>query len=370
MYALFNSGLNLRQTNTATMAFDNIKREILNVQVGQYRRYRALNPGYLKSDHILQRILGQIDVKFDGDLPDYYLRVSSIVNRLAGQMGFCNGAHHGRIGNDSYFYGKGVKEIIIAIADDTITPAQIWFNWKDMSPIRVLSHPISGCGIVELDGTNEVKGLPKGATAVVEINIPLLACQYHLWRMTVANTAPDGFVQPVAHFLTQVIIPNMLTSHLDVAILNTVHSLIGGGEDYVRLESDMPFYLADFYPRVEKTLQDVVNKFTSQTHTYMEIMANIPVIGQDNLLQVVKMPDIAYTNQAIWALTIARLPCIAMLLRFDFLSKNAKNDADRNRIRRSLREAESGKYLVNQIPVDVAEYLASYIDRNIRQYLE
>ncbi|MNF98730.1 hypothetical protein D3C84_816010 [compost metagenome] len=160
----------------------------------------------------------------------------------------------------------------------------------------------------------------------------------------------------------------MLVSHLDVAIMNSVHSLLGS-TDYVLLESDMPFYLADFYPRIEKALRDIVEKFSSQTHTYMDILSNIPVIGKDNLLQVVRMPDIAYTNQAVWALMIARLPVIAMLLRFDYVSNNRKNDADRNRISRSLKEAESGKYLVNQIPGDVADYVASYIETNIKAYL-
>lgn len=369
MYQLFNSESRLRQTNIATFGLDYVKRELMNVQVNRYKQLRADNPGYLKSDHLLQKILGMVDIPFDGDLPDYYLRVSSIVDRIAGQMGFCTAGHHGRVRNHSHFYGKGVNEVIIAIADDEVTPGQIWFNWRNMSPVRVLSHPISGCGIIELDGTNEIKGLPLGAMAVIEINIPLLACQYHLWRMATASMAPEGFAYPVAHFLTQVIIPNVLPSHLDVAVGNTLHSLIGG-EGYVRVESDMPFYTADLYPRLEKGLLELADRFTKQTLYYKDILSNIPVFGNDTLIQTVRMPDIAYTNQAIWALTVARMPVIAMLLKFDQLSRNVKNDADRNRIKRSLTEAESGKYLVNQIPSDVAAWISSFIAKNIRPVLD
>lgn len=368
MYTLFNSELKIRRTSITLMAFDYIKRELMNVQVDRYKQYRAINPGYLKSDHILQKILAMVDIPFDGDLPDYYLRVGSIVNRIAGQMGFCNASHHGRVRNKSHFYGKGVNEIIIAVASDDLTPAQIWFNWREMSPVRVLSHPITGCGIIELDGSNDFKGVPIGATAVLEVNIPLLACQYHLWRMATSSSAPEGYSFPVAHFLTQVIIPNMLPSHLDVAVGNTLHSLIGG-TGYVQVESDMPFYTADLYPKLIKHLNDLVTRFSNQTLPYRDIIDNIPVFGNEAYSQTIKMPDIAFTNQAIWALTIARLPLIAMLLAFDVRSKNYKNDAEKNRIRRSLSEAESGKYLINQLPVEVSAGIGSYIEANIRPLL-
>jgi len=368
MYTLFNNGIKIRQTNTATFGLDYVKRELMGVQVERFKQFRALNPGYIKSDHLILKILAMIDISFDGDLPDYYLRVASIVNRLAGQMGMCTASHHGRVRNHSHFYGKGVSEIVIAIADDSLTPAEIWFNWRNMSAIRVLSHPISGCGILELDGTNEFKNLADGASSVVEINVPLLACQYHLWRMATAGAIQDGGVKPAAHFVSQVVIPNLLPSHLDVAVLNTLHHLLGA-TDYLRVDSDMPFYTVDLYPRLEKGLAELADKFSRQTHTYKDILANIPVFGADTLLDTVKMPDIAYTNQAIWALTIARLPAIAMLLKFDALSRNVKNDSEKNRIRRSLEEAESGKYLVNQVPTNVSTRVATYIAEYITPHL-
>ncbi len=368
MYTLFNTAPTHRQTNTVVFGLDYVKRELIDTQVARYKQYRALNPGYLKNDHILTRLLGMIDIPFTGDLPEYYLQVSNIVNRLAGQMGLCTAAHHGRVQPQSQFYGKGVNEILIAVADDTITTAQIWFNWRTMSALRVLSHPLMGCGILELDGSNDFKGLAEGATSVIEVNIPLLACQYQLWRMATADQVAEGYVQPTAHFLTQLVIPNLLPSHLDVAVLNTVHHLLGS-EDYLNAKSDMPFYTTDLWPRLTKGLGELVDKFSRQTSFYQDILSNIPVFGQENLLQTVKMPDIAYTNQAVWALTIARLPCIAMLLKFDEASRNVKNDAQKNRIRRSLSEAESGKYLVNQIPAQVADHVAGYIERNIKPYL-
>jgi hypothetical protein len=358
----------MRQTNIATYGLDYIKRELMANQVERYRQYRAINPSFLKNDHILNRIMGMVDIPFDGDLPDYYLRVSEIVNRIAGQMGMVTSAHHGRTRDKSQFYGDGVTEIIIAVSNDDISPSDIWFNWRKLSPIRVLSHPIMGCGIIELNGTSSFKGLHPGATAVIEIDIPLLACQYHLWRMAISNTSSAGASAPMAHFMTQVIIPNMLGSHLDVAILNTIHSIIGS-TDYIKVDSNMPFFTTDYYPKLMDGLKELVGRFSRETYVYKEILMNIPVFEKDTLFQVIQMPDIAFTNQAIWALIIARMPLIAMLLKFDELSSNQKNDSDRNRIKRCLIEIESGKYLVNQVPSDVSTNARAFIDKNIRPYL-
>ena len=368
MYNLFNSEARLKQTNITMYGLDYVKRELLATQVNRYKQYRALNPGYLKNDHILARILGMVDIPFMGDLPDYYLQVSRIVNRLAGQMGFVTSAHHGRVSEKNDFYGKGISEIFIAIADDEISMADIWFNWRDMSPIRVLSHPVAGCGIIELNGSVNLPGSKPGAVAVIEINIPLLACQYQLWRMAVRSLAPEGTALSTAHFLTQVVIPNALLSHLDIAVMNTMHALMGA-DDYTKVESDMPFYTADFYPKLEAGLKELIGRFTRENYFYKDILSNIPVFGNESLIQAIKMPDIAYTNQAIWALMIARLPVVAMLLKFDELGNNRKNDADRNRIRRSLAEADSGKYLVNQIPSYIADAVGVYITKNIRDLL-
>jgi hypothetical protein len=368
MYTLFNTDAKIKQTNVATFGLDYVKRELMGVQVDRYKQYRAMNPGYIKSDHLILKLLAMIDIPFTGDLPDFYLRAGSIVDRIAGQMGLVTSAHHGRVRNHSHFYGKGVNEIVIAVADDTLTPAEIWFGWNKMSAVRILAHPIKGCGIIELDGSNEFKGLPDGATAVVEINLPLLACQYHLWRMATSMLAPEGTALPSAHFVSQVVIPNMLPSHLDVAVLNTLHALTGA-PGYVQVNSDMPFYTTDLYPRLEKGLLELLERFTKATLTYKDILSNTPVFGQDTLMQTVKMPDMAFTNQAIWALTIARLPVIALLLKLDFLSRNVKNDSEKNRIRRSLKEAESGKYLTNQLPSNVSAWVAKYIQENITPYL-
>lgn len=368
MYNILNNESQIRATSLKSFGLDYVKRELMDVHVNRYKEYRRDNPGYVKSNHILTRILGMIDIPFTGNLPDYYIKVTGIINRLSGVMGFCTDAHHGRVFSDSEFYGKGVGEVFIAVGDDTLTPSDIWNNWREMSPVRILSHPFYGCGVVELDGRLDLPTVPSGSMVIIEINIPLLACQYQLWNMASRFNLPDGVNPPVSNFITQVVIPNVLESHLDVGVLNSIHHLLGGSE-YGFMDSDMPFYVTDYWPRLEKGLNEVVERFTSQKMYWRDVLANIPVFGKTNLLQTIELPDVAQTNQVIWALMAARLNCCAMLLKLDSLSNNERNDADKVRIRRSLIEADSGKYLTARLPREVADYFEQFIKTYIEPYL-
>lgn len=364
MYTLFNSAPALRQTSTGTIGLDYISRELMGVYVKRYKQYRAINPAFVKNDHILMRVLAMVDVPFSGDLTSFYVSCQAIVNRIAGQMGFVTSAHRGRYRDDSQFYGKRTPEIIIAAERDSITPAMIWYNWKNMSPVRVLSHPVSGVGLFELNGSADCSaGAYPGTPAVLELNIPLLACQYHLWRMANAYNNPEGVIVPTAHFISQVVIPNMFDSHLDVAVLNTFHELMGG--EYTRMGNDMPFFVTDYTKRLEDGLGDVLNKFKGQTHQWRDILSNIPTMTGGTAYDTVQLPDIAHTNQVIWALMVTRLPLIRMLLKLDAYSGNRKNDAERNKIRRSLVEESSGKYMATVLKGALADYARAAIADDI-----
>lgn len=367
MYTLLNNPSSIRQTNVTVFGLDYVRRELFDTQVPKYKQYRGYNPGYLKSDHILMRILQMVDVEFTGDLPTYYLEVSHIVNRIAGQMGLVTASHRGREFKDGHFYGKGVSEVYIANSNDRVSILDIWYNWRKMSPVKVLTHPMMGLDIKELDGSNPLTNLPNGALAVLEIDIPMLACQYRLWRLAVQRL--DDFVEPTAHFMTQIVIPNLLDSHLDVAAVNTLRFLLG--ENLARGNSDVPFFVTDLWPRLEKGMIGVLDRLTKQSLDFRDVMANIPVFSREGAsgLDVVQLPDIAHTNQAVWALTLARLPYIALLLEIDARTGRRRNSAHRIRIKRSILEAESGKYFSNQLSKNVSDYIHRYIRDRIQVHL-
>lgn len=370
MYTVFNTVPRIGAVNIATIDLDYVRTVITENQIPRYKQYRYENPGHIKSDHLLLKILNMIGVEFDGDLMSYHARVAAQVNRIAGSMGLSNSAHHGRVFDKGAFYGDDINEIIVT-ATDTISPRDLWMNWENMTSVRALSHPINGTTVLELDGSLKVPGEFKLRTniAVLELNIPLLACQYQMWKMAQRLQSVRADAIPDTYFISSVVLPNLMISHLDIAVLNTMAFMLGLDGTF-EPKTNLPFYLNDLSGRFEKGLEDILKRYTVQTTTFNDMLDNIPCFGAETLLRAVRMPEVAFTNQVIWALTAARLPLVSFLLKLNSVNNNAKNDMVINRFRRSLIEAESGKYLSNQLPGPVAEYFKEYIKQNIQPYLK
>lgn len=370
MYTVFNTVPKIGAVNIATIDLDYVRNVVNDTQMTRYREYRYQTPGIIRTDHLLLKVLNMIGVEFDGDLMTYQSRVAAQVNRISGSMGFSNSAHHGRVFDKGVFYGDDIDEIIIT-ANETYTPRELWNNWENMSSVRALAHPIHGTTVFELDGSLKVPAAMKQGInlAVLELDIPLLACQFQLWKMANRTQAQRADAIPDGNFISQVVLPNLLVSHLDIAVLNTMADIVGIGGTF-EVKSNLPFYLTDNSSRFEGGLEDILKRYTVQTTTFSDMLSNIPCFGAETLMQAIKMPELAFTNQVIWALTAARLPLVAFLLKLNAINNNAKNDQTINRFRRSLIEAESGKYLKNQIPGPVAEYFAEYIDKYIWPYLK
>lgn len=370
MYTVFNTVPRIGAVNIATIDLDYVRTSILGSQMTRYREYRYQTPGIIRTDHLLLKVLNMIQVPFDGDLMMYQSRVAAQVTRITGSMGFSNSSHHGRVFDKGTFYGDDISEIIVT-ANESYTPRDLWNNWENMSAVRALSHPINGSTVFELDGSLRVPGAYRSSVnlAVLELDIPLLACQFQMWKLANRTQALRAEVIPDGYFISQIVLPNLLMSHLDIAILNTMSDILGIGGTF-EVKSNLPFYLTDHSGRFDTGLEDILRRYTVQTTTFSDMLMNVPCFSVETLMQAIKMPEVAFTNQVIWALTAARLPLVAFLLKMNSVNSNAKNDMYVNRFRRSLIEAESGKYLKNQLPADVAEYFAEYLDKYVWPYLK
>lgn len=370
MYTAFNTVPRIGSVNIATIDLDYVRTAIKESQLSRYREYRYQTPGIVRTDHLLLKVLNMINVPFDGDLLMYQNRVAAQVTRITGSMGFSSSAHHGRVFDKGAFYGDDISEIIITTTN-TYTPRELWNGWENMSAVRALAHPINGPTVFELDGSLRVPpALRSGVKlAILELDIPLLACQFQMWKLSNRTQAQRPDVIPDGNFISQVILPNLLMSHLDIAVLNTMSDMLGIGGTF-EVKSNLPFYLTDHSGRYDSGLEDILRRYTVQTTTFNDMLVNVPCFGAETLMQAIKMPEVAFTNQVIWALIATRLPLVAFLLKMNSVNHNAKNDAYVNRFRRSLIEADSGKYLKNQIPAPVAEYFEEYLDKYVWPYLK
>jgi hypothetical protein len=75
-----------------------------------------------------------------------------------------------------------------------------------------------------------------------------------------------------------------------------------------------PFVLTDYSSRLDEAQEQLLTLLErSQQLNFGQMLQAIPAIHKPNMLQVMHLPDLAPTFQLMWALSIARLPCLAFL---------------------------------------------------------
>jgi len=360
MYTLFNTDPVIRGGGVvytkANYALDVLKRD-----TDRWVDYRHLNVASVDSSHFLVKLLQTINIPYTGNIEVYRSQVEQRMGQYSGVMGMTSNLHRGRVHHPGVFYGSQSWEVLIATDEDfSLTN----WDWANASPIRVLSHYRSDLGIESLDGDSKTT---ESGMAVITVNIPMLACQYQLWRAS-GLSGQEGMERRMSQFLLMYPLTNAVYSHLDVCFFNRICRRQMGvptGETYRKL----PFYTTDLRQRFEQEADKILTNLRVTKQTFVNTLMDIPAFVSDSALQVNRLPKVPFTSQLIWALIAARLNSIAFLLNLGNEMDNDTNTHSINRIRRCLVEVDSNKTLSNGLPSDVSNYLRGYIDQNIRPYL-
>ena len=253
---------------------------------------RKWGTGRLDSSHLLRAILSGLAVEFKGDLQEYIQRVGGAERRVVPGLGLTSSYSRGRLFTEGVFYSE-CPEIIIAAPSFDWTVMDLWRDYKSMSAITVLSHPITDLEIVELGVTNNFTSNAELGLAIIAIDIPLLAAQWVMWKSSNRDGTPE-------HFLTQIPLANAVKSHLNVAMFNKVQSMMGI-EPFVKVRTNLPFAQMDVNGHANDIARDVVKNITSKAMNEGQILSSIPVLFGDNYLDSVNFPDVSPTYQILWA---------------------------------------------------------------------
>ena len=322
--------------------------------------YYRVYTGKVDASHFLIKLINTVGVSRSLPTDRFYANCMMKTIGIASANKMTTPANNGDI-FDGVFYGKGTREIIIGHSEP-FDYDEAALNWQDLEPIKVLKHPKSDLNL-NLP-TGEVTSNETG-TAVIAINIPMLALQYKQWkyledlRALKAGDNPRG----ITHFLFNYPLVNMMPSHLDVCVFNRAYNLLNGipfGESRVR----HPFYMTDFSKRlndVQLNQLDILrNSMNKRFDTLLQTMP-VPVAG--TLSELAELPDIAQTRQVIWALVLARLSMLSFLFKVTKLRPREINAAEVNRIHWKLSLYKTEKALQRILPGDA--FNDAMIDYNV-----
>lgn len=263
----------------------------------------------VKGNHFLVKLINSIGVEHSLNIERYYDIVNAKTNKLGMHFKMTSSVYSGQL-FDGVFYGPGTKEIIIA-DDEYISPYEIQSNWKNIQSVKVLDHPRSDLYLNLPNG--KVSGTETG-TATIVINIPALALQYRQFAIEQARRMQHGEnPATVAFFIYRYVLPNMLYTHLDVALFNRIVNWTIGkpmGESTVK----HAFALLDYTNRVDDVYRDLVKEIENTEVDFWTILRSIPMCSVDNAKTLMLLPEMAPTRQLAWAEFLTRLKCVEFLV--------------------------------------------------------
>lgn len=362
MYNLFKSDSTIRASSFAFPLFDYVRR-ILMRDIAKLVKYRQINQKGVRSDHLLVRTLQSLNIPYKGNIDIYRAQIESRTNQIGGELGYTSNMQRGKafFGSKANFYGNKTVEIVIASTDDfDLTDADIeWPNWR---PVRVLAHPRSDINIEVIDATNT---FTESGLVVVEVNIPMLACQYQLWKKAQAITA---IKQSVTKFVTGYPLTNAIYSHLDVSIFNRMSRTLFN-EPYGSAKVAVPFFTTDSTSHLDKYIRDAIGRFVRTSMTWEDTLRNMPSLIDEDMLNVHRLPKVPVTNQIVWGLVGARLNVVSFLVKLRDVADHYTSVNNVLMLRRNLIDIETGKLLKNGIPAQVADYFDKFIQNKIEYYL-
>lgn len=306
-------------------------REGLRANVGQVIRYYRGNPQAVKGDHLLVKIIQGIDMPLAMDYERYYANVDAVSLDLSMVLKLTSSLYKGQMW-DGVFYGPGSDEIIIAHTD-SFDLDKARKDWQNVTAVRVLRHAKSDIYLNLPDGR---RNTTESGVSVIAINVPLLMCQYYAFRQSYwLEDSVKLDPQSTMMFIHMYVLPNMLLSHLDQALLNRIHNLankIPMGQTLRR----HPFALIDYSQKLDQAYMQILQNLQNQEKNLVGILQSVPAIGWENMEQVSQLPDMAPTRQVMWALAVSRLPMLDFALSMTHDSPMTKNQAEINTINRTF----------------------------------
>lgn len=344
MYTLFNEPI--WGTNGASITFPKYVRATqgLRQNLEKVVEYNRAFPRAVESNHFLVRLLTSLNVPLSMDVNIYRDRVEEVAEGLGMAMNLTSSLYRGRVFYPGVFYGKGSSEIIIAHAEE-FDIRNIEDEWEDYRPVTFLTHPKTDLGMdVPLGFQNNAEE----GMSVILVNIPMLACQYRMWRLRewrLNNEAQRTKMQ----FVTSYPLTNALYSQLDIAILNRFQAVYRGqprGMSMLR----KPYTMTRWEQELDFGLDQYAEDLTKREFTFDHVLSYIKGVSAWTMRDAIRIPRMVPTRQVTWALAISRAKLTEFLLDWTIENKVSRNKAYCNTIQLETSRLLNDSALKSSLP--------------------
>lgn len=347
MYNLFKDVYAPKRNVTLAPEFDNIKNTYLSqiLTVEQYYHNRVYA---VKNQHLLVRLLNNLTTPMAYELEQYVRVTDTRAIYMSKSLGFTSPLSKGEVFN-GVFYGPGVSEYII-YNDDYFNPIDAHNDWRNICAVKVLDHPKTDLGILLPNGRSMSYG---EGIAVISININLLAVQYRAFCLDqYRRTTETGSMLGATHFIHMYVLPNMLYSHVDIAIINRLMALYYGAP-IAKPVLKHAFSVHDYTNKVDNVLIKVINNLQAAPMPYVDMLRDIPSISQVNMLDTLILPEVAETMQIHWLIILTRLRYFKFLADIGGAEGVRRNSSDVGALKLVLKRLDGNNIWNSVLPKEI-----------------
>lgn len=301
------------------------------------KEYYRIRPFAVRSEHILARLLNNLGVPYSLNLERFHDIIDSRALALSSVFKMTSSLNKGSMFKGTFF-GEGIEEILMA-TDDVFNPFSTYRNWKNVSAVKVLMHPKSDLGFTLPNG--KASGTETGY-AVIEINIPMLAVQFKAFMDYQKIHFIDKGDNPhtVAQFIHMYVLPNMISSQLDICLFNRAYNLVVGAPMGMQTKRHA-FNLLDYTKNTDSTLETLIGFFSENDRHYKIMLKSFFGVQTTDFEKLFKLPDNAPTKQVIWAELVARIKVIEFLVKLSPNNGKVINQSENNLFLRTIKMYES-----------------------------
>ena len=366
MLALFQSRSHLTYPTSIPMEFKNIKdryiREVQNIKDYYHTRTYAIN-----NKHIVVRLSNAVLGSLEVDNVSYLRAVNARSQYVANAYKLTSSVSRGKIYRGE-FYGPRYHEVLL-FDNDSHTPQDIISgpvmpnihhprHWSNQCPISVLWHDNSDMGLLLPNGKDTNTGI---GSSVLSLDLNLLSVTYKEFiKRHYKNNEGSGL--NAQHFVYMYVIPNILDSHIDIAIMNRLMNLYYN-RPMTQPMVKHPIVVSDYTAKLDVILKKVIANIENTTMRYEAMLRNIPTVSSRDMQDALMLPPVAPTQQVSWALYLSRLKVIQFMLDISGDKGRAANNDLINDLKFSLKQLKKNNDLYAVLPLPMYVELMDRVDK-------
>jgi len=309
----------------------------------KHQAYYSSQLQRVDSRHLLVRLIQSSPLPWSAADRSFLDATRDLMYEVANALDLTSNVSRGKVQYPGAFYGLGVSEAIM-VHD---TPFDHYLDWREMRPVHVHRHPVTGLHLQPLDGeTREASGW-----AAISINYPMLMWTFRQWRLS-----NDSFIEDyqlsVAHFVMMVVLPGMMGSHLDGVVFNRMYNDLFELKDRAPDEKSA-FYLIDYQSKLDESLEEYLSQVGRKSLSLEDLLSSIPTIHHDTYYGMTHRPDVIVNSQTRWWDWVAYMPVLKVWCAYDYLTENRRNRTEQKDLLKTIVRTQRSRWLPEDLAVEM-----------------